>query len=84
MTLNISLTPEAEAKLRRQAAAAGKDVAAFVLDAVQEKLASVSPSNESATHDEWSARFHAWAESFPARSGLADDSRESIYAGRGE
>lgn len=39
MTLDISLTPETEAELRRRAAALGKDVAAIVREAVEEKLA---------------------------------------------
>lgn len=84
MTLSIPLTPETEARLRERASASGKDIATYVLEAVEEKLGSDSPPKENATHEEWSARFHAWAESFPRRPGVADDSRESIYAGRGE
>ncbi|HEY1378632.1 MAG TPA: hypothetical protein VGF55_17665 [Gemmataceae bacterium] len=33
---------------------------------------------------EWVARFRAWAENHPKRDIDFDDSRESIYAGRGE
>ena len=40
MTLNISLSPESEAKLRERAGAAGKDVSAFVREAIEEKLAA--------------------------------------------
>jgi hypothetical protein len=32
----------------------------------------------------WIARFNAWAESHPRRDIEIDDSRETIYAGRGE
>ena len=39
MTLSISLPPETEEKLRRRAAALGKDVADLALEAVEEKLA---------------------------------------------
>ena len=34
--------------------------------------------------DEWIARFRAWAESHPKREVIIDDSRETIYGGRGE
>ena len=33
---------------------------------------------------EWARRLQAWVESLPARRARMDDSRESIYAGRGE
>jgi len=35
-------------------------------------------------YNQWSARLHAWAAGFPALPHLADDSRESVYAGRDE
>ena len=33
---------------------------------------------------EWPKRMQAWVESLPIRPTTMDDSRESIYAGRGE
>ena len=33
---------------------------------------------------EWAKRLQAWVESLPVRPTTMDDSRESIYAGRGE
>jgi hypothetical protein len=33
---------------------------------------------------EWARRLQAWVESLPVRPTTMDDSRESIYAGRGE
>jgi predicted transcriptional regulator len=39
MTLTIDLPPDLEQKLRQQAARSGQDVSAFVLQAVQEKIA---------------------------------------------
>jgi hypothetical protein len=33
---------------------------------------------------EWAKRLQAWADSLPVRPTSMDDSRESIYAGRGE
>ncbi|MCK6484545.1 MAG: hypothetical protein L6R00_10480 [Phycisphaerae bacterium] len=38
MTLEVSLSPDTEAKLRERAAASGKDVVAYVVEAVEEKL----------------------------------------------
>jgi len=82
MTLNISFSADAEAKLRQRAAQAGKDLPTFVRDAVEEKLASMSPVN--LTAEAWSAALHAWASSHAPVNHVVDDSRESIYAGRGE
>jgi hypothetical protein len=36
------------------------------------------------TAEQWSREWRAWAESHPELDHIADDSRESIYAGRGE
>ena len=36
------------------------------------------------TPEEWIARFREWTESHPKRDIVIDDSRESIYEGRGE
>lgn len=36
------------------------------------------------TAEEWIARLREWAESHPKREIVIDDSRESIYEGRGE
>ena len=33
---------------------------------------------------EWAKRLEAWVESLPGRPTTMDDSRESVYAGRGE
>lgn len=85
MTLNIMLSPESEAKLRERAAAAGKDVAAFVRETVEEKLAaggdkgSASEPPRQGTN-EWFARFNEWVASHPPRPFLADDSRDAIYS----
>jgi hypothetical protein len=48
----------------------------------QGHVAPISSDLESAA--EWVAKFRAWAESHPKRDIALDDSRESIYAGRGE
>ena len=42
----------------------------------------IAPPKETA--EEWVKRFMAWVDSHPKRPIEFDDSRESIYAGRGE
>ena len=86
MTLELQLTSEAEAKIREQAAAAGQDVAAFVLQAVTEKLADAEarPAGISQNGKEWSEQLRALIDLHPVVTHFVDDSRESIYAGRGE
>jgi hypothetical protein len=48
----------------------------------QPRPATELPPNE--MPEEWVARLVAWAESHPKSDVIADDSRESIYEGRGE
>jgi hypothetical protein len=36
------------------------------------------------SYNEWAQAFRSWVESHPRRDTLVDDSRDSIYAGRGE
>lgn len=85
MTLNLSLPPELEARLRERAAATGKDVESFVREAVEEKITATAPSGpEGKSPEQWSAELRAWAASHAPVTHSVDDSRESIYAGRGE
>jgi hypothetical protein len=87
MVLRLDLSPEAEARLREKAAALGKDLDRFVLDTLEEKLASgqaETPTIAAETAEQWITRFNSWIESHPKRGYIADDSRDSIYAGRGE
>ena len=87
--LNIPQSPDKEAKLRERAAAAGKDVAEYVLGVVEEDLAMAEPAallqaDTPLNTDQWMKEFSAWVASHPRLNYLADDSRDSIYAGRGE
>lgn len=85
MTLTLSLPPHLEARLRERAAASGKDVEGFVREAVEEKLLASEPTGpEGKTREQWAAEFKAWVESHKPVTHFVDDSRESIYAGRGE
>jgi hypothetical protein len=85
MTLTLSFPPETEARLRERAAASGEDVETIVRRAVEEKLALPHVARQAElTHEQWSAALRAWAASHPPVTHFVDDSRESIYAGRGE
>ncbi len=87
MTLNIPLSSEAAAKLRERAAAIGKDVETFVREVIEEKIAGPPfTTTRAPTRDaqEWCTKLDEWIASFPDVPHPVDDSRESIYAGRGE
>ena len=87
MTLHIDLPPETERRLRERAAAIGKDVAALVVEAVEERL-TATPDPTHPAHamspDEWRARLHDWINRFPQVNHAVDDSRETLYEGRDE
>lgn len=85
MNVDISFPAEIETDLLRRAAAAGKDVGAVIKDLVAERLAEeCMPSPQAASHDEFMAKLRATIALHPRSNGAMDDSRESIYAGRGE
>ncbi|MFV0444136.1 MAG: hypothetical protein ACK5Q5_11255 [Planctomycetaceae bacterium] len=85
MTTQLELPSELEIALRQRAAAVGQNVESFlwqvVDDAVdQEKSPPVQPRR---VHD-LRQRLEAWAARHPVVDRPVDDSRESIYEGRGE
>lgn len=87
MNLNLTIPAAAEALLREQAAAAGKAVEEYVLEVVTEKLAHSSAAALPATPlqgEQWRHEFDALLASAPTVSHQVDDSRASIYEGRGE
>jgi hypothetical protein len=45
---------------------------------------TVSPGTLQSDPEEWVKRLRAWVDAQPIRPNKMDDSRESIYAGRGE
>ena len=90
MTVYISLPPETEARLRDRAAATGKDVSTLVREAVEEKFSAGNGNSAGMSYERWSAEFTAWMKDVAKRATMyppgyvADDSRDSIYEGRGE
>src|SRR5207249_7155630 len=80
MSITLPLTPEATAELQRRAAAAGTDVASYVLNAVREKLSEGDDvPDQQLSYDEWSGEFQKWLASHPSRNPNFDDCRDSIY-----
>ncbi len=89
MTLHVPLSEEAEARLRECAAAEGKDVPTIVAEAIEEKLRileeeAADRQRRPRTTEEWVAEFRRWVASHKPVGHFVDDSRESIYEGRGE
>ncbi|MDZ4684248.1 MAG: hypothetical protein SH850_04110 [Planctomycetaceae bacterium] len=85
MNVNLELSAEIESTLRRQAAASGVDVATFVSEVVTERLAAEpQPMMRAASHEEFMAKLRRIIDRHAGFTGQMDDSRESIYAVRGE
>lgn len=79
------LPTEIETTLRRREAAVGKDVATFVQEIVSERLAEIASVETGVTsHEEFMAKVREIIQVHAVSNGSVDDSRESIYAGRGD
>jgi hypothetical protein len=91
-TLTIQLPRETEQKLREKASRSGKSLETYLQElaerAAREEAANGSvptPQTQSVlTPEQRAAAWRAWVERQPVRPVIADDSRESIYEGRGE
>lgn len=84
MSLLLHLPPELEAKLGEQAKAAGKALEEVALQLIQDQLGSEPPTEPSLSAEEWVTDIRGWALKHRVLDTEADDSRESIYAGREE
>jgi hypothetical protein len=88
MTVTINLPPEAEAKLRDQAAQQGAELEEYLSELAQRWANGASPDEPATTSlkspEQRAAEFLAWADSHAHITAVADDSRASIYEGRGE
>lgn len=84
MTITINLPSEAEQKLRAAAGRRGQTLEAYLeWLAIQSAGSGACPAAER-TPEERAAEFRAWAASHVPVTHFVDDSRESIYEGRGE
>ncbi len=83
-SVTIQIPERLEQELRARAGTK-LDLSAVVLELVEKSLSPAAPSQLDAQSDEeWLGRFHDWVAKRPAYGVVADDSRESIYEGRGE
>lgn len=86
MTVTIDLPPETEAKLRAQASAQGTNLENYLGELAQrwaEETAQHSYDNEK-TPEQRVADWLEFVNSHEHITAVADDSRESIYEGRGD
>ena len=84
MNLMLNISPEIEAKLLEQSALTGKVPEELVIRALEEMLLVVEQPPTALSAEEWVADIREWANSHRCLPYDVDDSRESIYAGRGE
>lgn len=86
MTLHITLPAEIEHAVRERAFHAGLDVETFVTNVVKDEVADdlATPRKRRMSHEEFQSRLQKIMERHPISQHVVDDSRESIYAGRGE
>jgi plasmid stability protein len=85
MNVSINFPSDLEDSLRRRAAAQGQDIETYVRQVVTESLVQEDePTDKSPTPAEFARRLDAWIALHPVLDHAIDDSRESIYAGRGE
>ena len=87
--MNVELDPRDRKRLEELSQETGKDVGQLLRELLREALASRGPNGDTAS-DEQEAAWRdylssaaAWSKDLPAGHRV-DDSRESIFAGRGE
>jgi hypothetical protein len=87
-SITLQLPPDTERRLREKADRSGQSLESYLLRLAEQAAAAESgaakPSPAELTPEQWSAEWRAWAASHRALPGEVDDSRESIYEGRGE
>ena len=82
MTLTLHLSPETESRLIQWANLTGTNPETVALEALLEKLSDEPLALPQATS---ANEFQAWLVAHPVSAATTlDDSRESIYEGRGE
>jgi len=85
MSLTITIPSDIESALRKRAVAEGTDIESFVRQIVIEEVAETGEaSGGTESHAEFMAKLNRTIEQHGISNGHFDDSRESIYAGRGE
>jgi hypothetical protein len=87
-TVTLELRPDTEKRLREKAARTGQTLEGFLLQAAERLAVEEAPplglTATELTPEQRSAALRAWVTSHKPLPTIADDSRESIYEGRGE
>ena len=89
MDITVTVSPSAAAKLNERAAAIGQDVTDYAAQLLEQAVAGLSAKATGTSQDALSAwlafaeSMKEWGKTLPPGH-VIDDSRESIYAGRGE
>ena len=87
MTLNVDLSPAMERALRLRAAENGEDVESFARRMLMDQLVETELAITlvpARSKEDFMARLQEVIDMHPTVTTFVDDSRESIYAGRGE
>jgi hypothetical protein len=84
MTVTLNLSPEIVGRLRERAARSGQTLEAYLESLAEQSAASDTRAAAERTPEEWVAEWRSWTAGHRVLSITADDSRESIYADRGE
>jgi Arc/MetJ-type ribon-helix-helix transcriptional regulator len=83
----ITVSPETE-RLINAAVQSGRYASAdeMIAKLIQEdaRRSHTRAASPQESPDQWADRLQAWVDTHPSRPITIDDSRESIYAGRGE
>lgn len=81
MSITIELSKSAEATLRQQATAKGRDVAGYASELLEKAVSGISPeASHQPNLEAWNsfvAGMREWGKKLPARH-VVDDSRESM------
>ena len=87
-TVTLELRPDTEQKLREKAARTGQTIEGLLLQAAErlaiEETIPLTRTAAELTPAQRAAAWREWVASHKPLPIIADDSRESIYEGRGE
>ena len=83
MSIQIDLPPDVEQQLQKYSARVGKTPEQLVHELLTEKF-GVFPAPKKFTKEEFAARLERIIKLHPQVDHIVDDSRDSIYEGRGE
>ena len=88
-TATEQIRPDVLTRLATYALRSGKTINELLQQMLDERETPPLPEDTSVpvstiTPEEWSRALRAWAASHPVSQGIVDDSRKSVYEGRGK